>query len=130
MDFLAKFKKICATIDNPELAGVPIARYDKSVKESYTRLFNIYKRSLPPGLDKLILIGLTRYEAERWLAEKLKAKVFTDDARESKTLIYYDMLPQDATPRERSIYFNPRPVTQEGGSEPQEVEIVNNEWVG
>lgn len=106
MDFLAKFKKICANIDNPSLEIVPVARYDEPVKPKTVRLFNIHKRSLPPGIDTVVLIGLTRDEAETWLNDKLKARVFNDDARDSKTLIYYDMLPQDASPVERSIYFN------------------------
>lgn len=106
MDFLAKFKKICADIDNPAVEIVPVARYDEPVKPKVTKLFNIHKRSLPPGIDTVVLIGLTREEAETWLNDKLKARVFEDGPRDSKTLIYYDMLPQYATPIERSIYFN------------------------
>lgn len=105
MNFLAKFKKICREIDEPKVKILVKPRYETATKEK-VRLFDIHKRSLPPGIDTVVLIGLTKVEAERWLADRLKAHVFNDDSRDSKTLIYYDMLPQDATPHERNIYFN------------------------
>lgn len=112
MDFLAKFKKICADIDTPEI--VPIKKEEKPVTEKKVRLFNIYKRSLPPGLDKLVVFGVTKEEAEMLLAHVsanrialLAAKSYQEDDKETKTIVYYDMIPVDAKPHERSIYFNP-----------------------
>jgi hypothetical protein len=70
------------------------------------RLFNIHKRSLPVGVDQIIFVGLTRKDAEETVRRFLKPKVYFDEVKESKTLIYYDVVPQDATPVERSIFYN------------------------
>lgn len=113
MNFLDKFKKICANIDNPEIEIVPIKKEQTPVKDKTVKLFNIYKRSLPPGLDKVVVFGVTKEEAEMLLSHVsvnrihlMADKAYQDDARESKTIVYYDMIPADAKPHERSIYFN------------------------
>lgn len=93
----------------------PRARYDEPKRERVKK-FNIHKRSLPPGrppLDKIVVFSVTKAEAEWWIEHILKAKCYQDDARDLKTIIYFDMVPVDAQPRERSIYFNPRPVILE-----------------
>lgn len=71
-----------------------------------SRLFNIHKRSLPVGIDKIIFIGLTKKEGEKIIENSLKARVFYDTEKETKTIIYYDIVPQDAIPKERSIFYN------------------------
>ena len=77
------------------------------------KLFNIHKRSLPVGIDKIVMWNVTKAQAN-WLIEKrLKARVYHDDVKETKTLIYYDAIPNGALPRERSVYFNTRPVSIE-----------------
>jgi hypothetical protein len=70
------------------------------------RLFNIHKRSLPVGIDQIIFVGLTRKDAEETVTHFLKTKIYFDNEKESKTLIYYDIVPQDATPKERSLFYN------------------------
>lgn len=107
MDFLAKFKKICAGIDNPVPDIVPVARYDEPVKEKPVRLYDVWKISLPPGINKIVLIGVTEKEAKWWIENELKARTYEDDDQNTKTLIFYEMFPQDATPREQNIYSNP-----------------------
>lgn len=84
--------------------------------EPPVKRYNIHKRSLPignPPIDKIVVFGVTKQEAEWWVEFKLKAKCYEYGPDDSKTLIYYDVLPEDATPRERSIYFNAGPVTTE-----------------
>lgn len=84
-------------------------KVDKPIVKVVTassQLYNIHKRSLPPGIDKVLVIGVTKTEGEWWVNNVLKAKVYTDDSRNGKTLVYYDLIPQGASPRERSIYFN------------------------
>lgn len=85
---------------------VPPTEEKKKVPERY---YNVHKRSLPPGLDRIVVMGVTKEEGD-WLVTKyLKAKVYTNDADDSKTLVYFDLIPEDATARERSIYFNVAP---------------------
>lgn len=81
--------------------------------EKPVKLFNIHKRSLPVGLDKVIVFGITKEDAEWWVERKLKTKCYQNDEDDSKTLIYYDVIPVDATPKERNIFFNSSPVTSE-----------------
>lgn len=114
MDFLAKFKTICKNIDNPEIEIVQVKKQETPVLKESVKLFHIYKRSLPPGLDKVVVFNVTKEEAEMLLAHVsvnrvhlMADKAYQDDARESKTIVYYDMIPADAKPHERSIYFNP-----------------------
>lgn len=104
---------IVTRIDPP----APRARYDEPPPEPPVKRYNVHKRSLPvgdPPLDKIVVFAVTKAEATWWIEHKLQARCYQDDVRETKTLIYYDIVPVDAQPRERSIYFNPRPVTTEG----------------
>jgi hypothetical protein len=80
--------------------------FKESEKPTPYRLFNVHKRSLPPGFDLVVLIGVTKAEGEWWIEKILKSKVYTDDSRDTKTLVYFDLIPQGATPKEQSIYFN------------------------
>lgn len=80
----------------------------------YVQRFNIHKRSLPVGIDKVVVFGVTRHEAERWIEGRLKTRLYHHDDKNSKTLIYYDVIPVDAQPRERSIYYNPGPIVVDG----------------
>lgn len=75
--------------------------------------YNIHKRSLPVGIDKIVVIGVTKAEADWWIENRLQTRCYENAPYDSKTIIYYDVLPIDAKPVERSIYFNSRPVTKE-----------------
>lgn len=95
----------------------PKPKYEEPKTEPPVKRYNIHKRSLPvghPPLDKIVVFSVTKSEAEWWINHRLKAKCFQDDDRDLKTLIYYDAVPIDAQPIERSIYYNPRPVISEG----------------
>ena len=79
------------------------------------RKYNIHKRSLPVGIDVIVVYNIeSKKEAEYMInntrdrkgKQVFGSKVYTDDSRDSKTLIYFDIIPTDATPKERSIYFN------------------------
>lgn len=89
----------------------PMPRYDKPIEEMpKVKLFNVHKRSLPVGIDKIVLFNAPRAEAEWWVEHKLKTKAYQDDIEESKTVIYYDIIPVDAKPKERSVFYNPAEV--------------------
>lgn len=126
MDFLSKFKKICADIDSS--ASAPVAT-KKEFTEKQVKLFNIYKRSLPPGLDKIVVFNVTKEEAETLLnhvsfnrIHLMADKSYQDDARETKTIVYYDMIPVNAEPHERNIFFNP--------PETRVARYDSPEWIG
>src|SRR3990167_712963 len=94
----------------------PTARREERKPEPPVKLYNIHKRSLPignPPLDKIVVFGVTKLEAEWWVEYKLKTKCYEYGPDDSKTLIYFDIIPDGATPKERSIYFNAPPLTTE-----------------
>lgn len=68
-------------------------------------LFNLYKRSLPPGIDKIVEMGLTRAEAIEALFGR--HKTVEKDIGGSTMLIYYDIIAQNASDAEMNIYYNP-----------------------
>lgn len=99
--------------------SIPVLRISRP--ELSVRFYNIHKRSLPPGIDKVVVINVTKEEAEfilNHISEKrkialLKPRAYQDDSEDSKTLIYYDILPVNAKPNERSIYYNSDTITTE-----------------
>lgn len=113
-DFAAELKARIRKIDAPPRPP----QVEAQQPEPPVKRYNIHKRSLPvgnPPLDKIVVFAVTKAEAEWWINHRLKAKSYQDDARDTKTLIYFDAVPVDAQPRERSIYFNPRPAISEIG---------------
>lgn len=110
-DFAKEFKDKCKSIDTPVQVKETIKR------DLAGRYYNIHKRSLPIGIDKVVMMGLTKQQAIQIIEQTLKAKAYHEQIEdkdgqliESKTLIYYDMIPEDAEPFERSIFYNTRPV--------------------
>lgn len=83
--------------------------------------FNIHKRSLPVGIDKIVVFNVTKPQAERLLEKAtdnagtllFATRSYYDAVKESKTLIYFDIVPVGATPSERSIYYNPATFVKE-----------------
>jgi len=102
MDFLQKFKEVCLEIDEVIPKHIRIEE----------KLFNIHKRSLPVGIDKIVLVGVTKEEGEKLIENSLKSRIFYDSDKDSKTIIYYDLLPQDASPKEKNVFFNPLKLLQ------------------
>ncbi len=109
-DFVAELQAVIKRVDNPR---PPMPRFEEPKPEPPVKRFNIHKRSLPVGIDKVVVVGVTKAEAEWWIEKILKPKCYQDDPRDSKTIVYFDLVPVGATPRERSIFFNPRPVVIE-----------------
>src|SRR5258706_5046919 len=83
----------------------------EQVKLPTPRLYNIHKRSLPIAIDKIVVIGVTKEEAVWWCERRLKAEQYFNNDEDTKTLIYYDIIPVDAKAHEHSVYYNDKPVT-------------------
>ncbi len=64
--------------------------------------YNVHKRSLPVGIDKIVAHNVSMQEAERMMANILKTK-----CSQSGMLTYYDIIACDAAFEETSVYFNP-----------------------
>lgn len=104
-DFISELKARFRAVDNPK------PRFEELLLEEATvKRFNIHKRSLPPGIDKIVVLNVTKRGAEWWTKHILKTKCYENAPDDSKTLIYFDIIPVGARPREKSIYFNTKPV--------------------
>lgn len=110
--FLEQWQDIIKKIDEKPTTK-PKARYEESQPEPPYIPFNVHKRSLPAGTDKIVLLNLSRKNAEWWVENRLKAKIIKGSGEEIDPIIYYDIVPADASPDEHSIYFNPGPTTKE-----------------
>lgn len=171
MNFSEEFKQRVAKIDKemnikPELAEaiesvvVPTPRYDAIEQVVFkepaqpsqmverpikvgVRRFNIHRRSLPIGVDKIVLFSLPSKEVAEKVIEKtvnraghqvFNTKLYINEPDQTKTYIFYEAVPEDATPEERSVFHNPSQVTKEQlewGKEESEHGMLgsSSEWV-
>ncbi len=91
-DFGAELKQIIQNVNH--VKPLAVVRY------------NIHKRSLPVGLDKVVVFDVTRSEALWWIEHRLQSVVYFNEITESKQIIYYDVVPTDATNEEKSVFYN------------------------
>ena len=83
MNFAERFKEVCEEIKRTiPLQGKELARDEV--------LYNIHKRSLPIGLDKPVMFGLTKEETHHLLKGYLKTKLTVVD--EKDMVIYCDII--------------------------------------
>lgn len=89
----------------------PKPRYDEAKPVKVEPMYEVRKITLPIDTDfpqgKVVLISVTKDEADWWLENKLKTKSYQDDTTDSKTLVFYEKFPLNGTPKERNIYSNP-----------------------
>ncbi len=76
------------------------------VKRPLGTLYNIHKRSVPVGIDKSIVIGLTRYEADLEVIRLIRQEQIRRNGTNEEIFFYFDILPQDAKGFEKDIYYN------------------------
>lgn len=134
MDYLAEFKRRAAKIDhetNPikELKE----RQVKAIQVPWDKeLYSIDKRSLPVKINQPVLINLPEEDAKRAL-RLLKTTSYTDPDG-GKHAIYYEMRLQ-SDPRQKSVFWNDRPTTKEGGTN-EDIQILRGNdkfeetWIG
>lgn len=114
----ARLKKQGISLDKDIVVIKPVARYTEPIKQReperiQEKLFNIHKRSLPVGIDKIVVFNAPKADATWWVESKLKTKCYENGADDSKTIIYYDIIPVGASPKEKSVYYNMADITTE-----------------
>jgi hypothetical protein len=95
---------------------VPIVPEEKPKQVYRPKRYNIHKRSLPVGIDKIVVYNVESYTAAVQLIAKamdkfgqarlFQEKVFYNDDTRTKTVIYYEPVAVDASPIERSVFYN------------------------
>lgn len=103
MDYVNRFKEFVNSLEGhtPCSATEP---------PGVVELYNIHKRSLPVGVDRIVAFNLSREEANSWI-DIFKTKTLHEKG--DKTIIYFDIVKSDVPPMERSVYYNSRPVMEE-----------------
>jgi len=115
-------KKRADAIVQGDVVPIIPATVEEKLKQVYRpKRYNIHKRSLPVGIDKVVVYNIESYAAAVELIDKatdkfgrarlFQEKVFYNDDTRTKTVIYYEPVAVDALPIERSVFYNP-PETQ------------------
>lgn len=95
MDFLERMREVIREAN--ENAPAPRVNLQRRMEQEERirvsgEVYNIHKRSLPPGLDQPILWNIPLAEAQYWIHNKLKAKLVDSEKR---IVHYYDKVRQD-----------------------------------
>ncbi len=78
--------------------------FASDVQLKHVHLYNVHKRSLPVGIDKPIIFGVTKPEGEALIKDFLKTEFLEQNG--DTTIFYYDLVLTSATLEERSVYYN------------------------
>lgn len=89
---------------------MPMPKAGRVVERPADQLYNIHKRSMPIATDKVVLIGLKREDADKELLKLLrrenKRRNEMSPREDMQVFYYFDVVPQDCTAEEKSIYYN------------------------
>lgn len=136
-EFIKKFKQKIQQIDSGVAPAAPVSEIViERLEDPQEPLYNVHKRSLPVGEDTVAMFNVTKAEfdalklnrVDKDLMKDLKGQCQTHITKED-TVVYYDLVPVNATAAERSVYYNPKELTRE---QPEEMalEIVPiAEWI-
>lgn len=102
----------------------PKSRYDieplivPDVPVTTKELFNVHRRTLPVGGDRIVLWNLTKKEFDDMKLNRLDHDLMKDltgqcrtHVENDNTIVYYDLVPVNATEEEKSVYFNEKVLT-------------------
>lgn len=114
-NLVAEWKTRVAHIDkmySQDVSEVKTIEIERGYKHLMTEeLYNIHKRSLPVGYDKVVGIGFTKLQAIDAIGTFFKAKA--NNSNSDYHWYYYDMVVQNASPDEKSIYWNEKQITKD-----------------
>lgn len=95
-----KFKTFCGQIDKPsETIQQPVVK-EVAGAEPPVRLYNIFKRSLPVGVNKLVYQNVTEEDVNFLFRNTLRPKKRNDDP-----VVYWDAVPVGLA-TEWNVYSN------------------------
>ncbi len=96
-DFVAELHKIIQKVDAP-----------KAIIE---KLYDIHKRSIPIGVDKVVAIGLVQEDVNPMMERLIKKEERRRMNEPDKLWYYYDPVVVNATNKEKSIFYNDLSIT-------------------
>jgi hypothetical protein len=101
-NFLNEFKEICEAISE-------VVPDNEQIVNDDTR-YNVHKRSIPPSIDRVVVMGLTKEQTGSEIARLIAKEKKRRENDDSGIFFYYDVVRMEAGEQERSIYFNDCPV--------------------
>lgn len=99
MNFIGRLLQKSKEIDKKQRVCIEIE------KELHTILqrFNIHKRTLPVGTDKIVVYNVPFDEARWWIQNQLKTEQIKD------CVVYYDIIDANAGKTEKNVLYNTGP---------------------
>lgn len=85
---------------------IPEIKRRQIVERAEGTLYNIHKRSLPVGIDKIVFIGLLRSEADKEILKLIYKESKRRNEENNNQFFYFDIIPIESTENEQSIYYN------------------------
>ncbi len=82
-------------------------------KEIDGALYNIHKRSVPIGVDKIVVVGVTKQEAMEETNRLINREIVRRNNTNEPLFYIFDTVPVNATDAEKSVYYNPEQLIKE-----------------
>lgn len=112
MDFVNELKtELKASL--PQTPEPVMPKQKETRQHPVGTLYNIHKRSLPAGVDKVVLIGLTQDDINTSMVRLIQRETKRRNEENTEVFYYFDAVPLDASDDEESIYYNQRPLLLE-----------------
>ena len=86
-----KRQKLSEVIEIPESQDT--SELESLIKELKGDAYNIYKRSLPFGINKVVALNVPTFKDALLLVKAMKLKTKEHDTDNGKQVIFYDILP-------------------------------------
>lgn len=123
-EFVRRWEEICKQDREPNKPQIVTERGNPE------KLYHLYKRSIPTGTNKLVIMNIPYKDAIK-VGALLNAMEIKRREKGKLERIYFDMVPSDASFEEQSIYWNSKPFVKEEGSDKVEIEILKgyDNWI-
>lgn len=78
----------------------------KTIKKNEGTLYNIHKRSIPVSIDKVVVLGVTKAEADLEVKRLIEKERIRRNQTNEDIFFFFDIISVEATPEEKSIFYN------------------------
>ena len=89
-----------------------VSEIENLIKELKGERFNIFRRSLPFGVNKVVALNVPSFKEALLLVKAMKLKTVEKDTDDGKQIIFYDILPNSV--KLDDLLYNQSPVTTAG----------------
>lgn len=107
----ARLRKQGIAVKEPVIEP-PKPRYEEPKEEPAEPRFDLRRVVLPGGQTDYVILNATKKDIQFWLdhPRRFKQRDFKSPIEGIEPIVFYEPVPVNASPAEKSIYYNPRPV--------------------